>query len=172
MKYIFANCIAAGPVDWKRPLTAPGQPGIREAFAIIQEGGKTIAELHDLPATSELGVLSHRVAQGFVVVGHSVEFHYGALRAAMIPWGIDPCDGRAKTVCTMLSLANCGVKRGGRNGWPSFQEACDYFQITRAGVETAEDNCRCLVQVFRGMEAIGVVPEPKIWKERKPMAPE
>jgi hypothetical protein len=164
MKLIFTNVIASGPVDWKAPLTAPHQPSIRECFLIVQDEGGTV-EIPEATPTA-LGQYATYLAKGYVVIGHSVEFHAGALRAAMIPWGIDPCDGRAQTICTMLSLTGRVPKRNGKKGWPTFDEACDFFGITRAGTESAEDNARCLALVFKGMEAIGAVPEPKIWKER------
>jgi hypothetical protein len=167
-RYIFVNCISDGPIDWKRSLTAEGQPAIRECHMIVQgddDGPQVIEELSGTDATT-LARYANLISNGYVVVGHSVNFHAGALRAAMIPWGIDPCDGRTKTICTMLALTGHVTKRNGKKGWPTFDEACDFFCITRAGTETAEDNARCLMQVFRGMEKIGAVPEPLIWKDR------
>ena len=168
-RYIFLNCIANGQVDFKSPLTAAHQPSIRECFMIVvgDDDGPQITDELSGPSGTMLSRYAELIRRGdVVVVGHSVEYHHGHLRAAMIPGGLDPCDGRVKTICTMLSLTGHVTKRNGKKGWPSFNEACDHFMITRAGTETAEDNARCLMQVFRGMEAIGAVPEPKIWKER------
>lgn len=163
--FIFINCIANGPVNWKLPLTGPGQPGVREAFMIVTHDGEILDEK---PFGGEmLALYSHLLGQGFTAVGHSVDYHHGHLRAEMISRGTDPIDGRTKTICTMLGLTGHVPKRNGKKGWPTFDEACDFFCITRAGVETAEDNARCLAQVWRGMEAIGVEPETRIWKERK-----
>jgi hypothetical protein len=167
MRYVFINVIAAGQVDFKSPYTAAHQPSIRECAMIGTDSEDDSFRLEMTePSGFNLNVYSNLIGAGAVVVGHSVEFHHGYLRAAMIPMGLDPCDNRVKTICTMLSLADVGVKSGGRKGWPKFQEACDYFHITRAGTESAEDNARCLLQVFRGMENIGVVPEVRVWKER------
>lgn len=169
MRYIFVNCIAAGQIDWKTPLTAAHQPSIRDCHMIVagdDDGPQIIDELTG-PSAANLARYSELIASGYIVVGHSVEYHAGHLRAAMIPNGLDPCDGRVKTICTMLSLTGHVTKRNGKKGWPTFDEACDHFQITRAGVETAADNARCLFQVFIGMQAIGAVPdEPKLWKDR------
>ena len=176
MRYIFINCIANGQIDWKTPLTAAHQPSIRECFMIvageIQNGfGHKDFDLLDEqagPSATMLSRYAELIPYGdVIVVGHSVEYHHGHLRAAMIPNGLDPCDGRVKTICSMLSLTGHVTKRNGKKGWPTFDEACDFFQITRAGVETAADNARCLFQIFIGMQAIGAVPdEPKIWKDR------
>lgn len=167
MRYIFLNVIANGAVDFKSPLIAAHQPSIREAFGILDNGDGSPPYELDLKDSANLNAYSEAIATGAIVVGHSVEYHHGHLRADMITRGTDPHDGRVKTICTMLGLTGHVTKRNGKKGWPTFDEACDHFQITRAGVETAEDNARCLMQVFRGMEAIGAVPaEPKIWKER------
>lgn len=165
MGYIFVNCIAAGPIDWKRPLTALGQPEIREAFMILTAPDHGDLEF-DARSAAALNAYSNAIAKGFIVVGHSVEYHHGHLRATMIPMGIDPHDGRVHTICTMLGLTGHVPKRNGKKGWPTFDEACDFFCVTRAGTETAEDNARCLMQVFAGMLKIRDVPEPKTWKER------
>ena len=166
-RFVFVNCVAAGQIDWKTPLTAAHQPSIREAAMIVTKDG-LVAEEYAGPSATMLSRYAELIPYGdVIVVGHSVEYHVGHLRAAMIPNGLDPCDGRVKTICTMLSLTGHVTKRNGKKGWPTFAEACDHFQITRAGVETAADNARCLYQVFIGMQAIGAVPdEPKLWKDR------
>lgn len=168
MRYVFVNCIAAGPINWKAPLTAPGQPGIREAFMIVRgddDGPQIIAEL-DGTSSADLAKYSDLIASGYVVVGHSVEYHHGHLRAEMIARGTDPCDGRVKTICSMLALTGHVPKFNSRKGWPTFAECCHHLGIERAGTESAEDNARCLARVFEWMEKIGAVPEPKIWRER------
>ncbi len=160
--------IANGTVDWKRPLTAEGQPGIRECHMIVQgddDGPQVIEELSGTDATT-LARYANLISNGYVVVGHSVHFHAGALRAAMIPWGIDPCDGRTKTICTMLQLTGHVPKFNGRRGWPTFGETCHHFGIDRADIESAEDNTRNLMRVFNSMMKMEIVPEPKIWRER------
>jgi len=167
MRYIFVNCIAAGPVDWKKPLTAQGQPAIKECAMI---GTDTEDESFRLemtePSGFNLNIYGELIASGAVVVGHSVDYHHGHLRATMIPMGLDPCDNRVKTVCTMMGLTGIAPKANGRRGWPTFSEACAWAGVERAAIERAEDNCRSLVQVFRAMERAGVVPEPKVWRER------
>lgn len=166
MSYIFTNVIAAGPVDWKHPMTAPGQPGIADCHMIVgAEDGKVADELEGLTAVN-LSRYATLIAMGFVVVGHSVEYHHGHLRAEMISRGLDPSDGRVQTVCTMFALTGHVPKFNQRKGWPTFAECCHHLGIERAGTETAADNARCLVQVFNWAEKIGAVPEPKIWKDR------
>lgn len=166
--YVFLNVIADGPVNWKSPLTAPGQPGIKDCFMILadeDDGPQITAELSGLDGAN-LVAYSNAVATGAVVVGHSVEYHHGHLRAEMISRGTDPCDGRVQTICTMLALTGHVQKRNGRRGWPTFDEACDHFLITRAATETAEDNARCLMQVWRGMQSAGIHPDARLWRER------
>jgi DNA polymerase III epsilon subunit-like protein len=176
MKYIFINCIAAGPVDWKRSLTAPNQPPIKDCFMILAEVGQMLGgeplgfeSIDEWPAANayNLNQYAEQTARGAIVVGHSVDYHHGHLRAKMLEIGTDPFDGRVKTMCTMLGLTGYVTKRNGRTGWPTFDEACDHFGITRAGEESAEDNARCLIQVFLGMlRARENPPEVKIWQER------
>lgn len=167
MRYIFVNVIAAGPINWKAPLTAPGQPGIREAFMIFTESDNSviITEL-DGTSSADFARYSEAIASGAIVVGHSVEYHHGHLRAEMIARGTDPCDGRVKTICSMLALTGHVPKFNNRKGWPTFVECCHHLGIERAGTESAEDNARCLARVFEWMEKIGAVPEPKTWRER------
>jgi hypothetical protein len=164
--FLFTSVIASGPVDWKQPMTAKGQPDISEMFVVETDNEYRICGEWSGPSASLLNIYSNAIGSGSVAVGHSIQYAYGHVRAAMIASGIDPRDGRTRTLCTMLGLASAGAKRGGRNGWPTFDEACDHFGITRAGVETAEDNCRCLLAVFRGMERAGIAVEPKIWRDR------
>jgi DNA polymerase III epsilon subunit-like protein len=170
MRFIFANVIAAGQIDWKRPLTAAGQPPIQEAALIYTD--ENLDMLHE-----DVGELSGEilaryasaVGNGAIVVGHSVEYQHGHLRAAMIAAGLDPSDGRAQTICTMFGLTGHVPKQNGRKGWPSFGDVCHHYGITRAGrlgEESAEDNARCLREAFRTMVRLGIVPEPKVWKER------
>lgn len=177
MRYIFVNCIAAGPIDWKRSLTAPNQPPIKDSFMILAEVGDMIAgeplgfeSIDEWPAANayNLNKYSNEIGSGAVIVGHSVDYHHGHLRATMLSVGVDLHDGRVKMLCTMLGLTGHVMKRNGRMGWPTFDEACHHFGITRAGEESAEDNARCLVQVFLGMVKMrdGILPEIKIWKER------
>ncbi len=167
VQHIFANVIADGPIDWKRSLTAEGQPGIRECFMIVgDDNGPQIIDELDGPTATNLARYSEYIARGYIVVGHSVDYHHGHLRATMIPMGLDPRDGLTRTICTMLGLTGHVPKRNGRKGWPTFDEACDFFGITRAGVETAEDNARCLIQVFTGMLKVRDLPEVRTWKER------
>ena len=167
-RYIFVNCIANGDIDWKSPLTAAHQPSIRDCHMIVQgddNGPQIIEELAGTDGAT-LARYSERIAEGRIVVGHSVEYHHGHLRATMIPMGIAPHDGRVRTICTMLGLNGYVVKRNGKKGWPTFGEACEHFGITRATPETAEDNARCLKLVFEGMLRIRDMPEAKVWKER------
>lgn len=167
MRYIFANCIAAGPIDWKASLTAEHQPPIRECFILAQDTEDESFHLEmSAPSAFNLRVYSDMIAAGAVVVGHSAESHHAHLRATMIPMGIDPVDGRVHTICSMFSLTGHVPKQNGRKGWPSFDDVCAHYGITRAGTESAEDNARCLLQVFQTMQRLGIVPEPKIWKER------
>jgi DNA polymerase III epsilon subunit-like protein len=171
-RYIFVNVIANGQVDFKSPYTAAHQPSIKECFMMLTDETddrpgdlRVITEISE-PSAAALNWYSRWIGEGAIVVGHSVEFHHGYLRAAMIPLGIDPHDGRTRTICTMLGLTGHVPKRNGRKGWPSFDECCDFFGITRAGTETAEDNARCLMQVFNGMLKVRDVPEIRTWKER------
>lgn len=171
MRHIFVYCIAAGQVDFKSPYTAAHQPSIRECFMILTQedlnGDLHMMEELSGPSAFNLNKYNEAIAHSdTVVVGHSVEYHHGHLRAAMIAAGIDPHDGRVKTICTMLSLTGIVPKANGRRGWPTFGEACAWAGVERASRETAEDNARALMQVFRAMEKAGVVPEPRIWKER------
>jgi hypothetical protein len=166
MRYIFANVIAAGPIDWKAPLTAEGQPGIAECEMILADENCEIIESFADASGFCLARYSEHIGSGAIVVGHSVEFHHGALRAAMIPMGIDPHDGRVMTICTMLGLTGHAMKFNGRKGWPTFAEACHWAGVDRAATESAEDNARCLRLVFAQMQRQGIVPEPKVWKER------
>lgn len=168
MQHIFTSVIAKGQVDFKTPLTAAHQPGIRECFMIVQgddNGPQVIAEL-DGPTAANLAQYSEYIARGYVVVGHSVDYHHGHLRATMIPMGIDPRDGLTRTICTMLGLTGHAPKFNGRKGWPTFAEACHHFGITRASKETAEDNARCIAHVFQNMIRAGIVPDTRTWKER------
>ena len=169
MRYVFVNVIANGQVDFKSPYTAAHQPGIRECFMIFagdDDGPQVTAELSG-PTGFNLTKYSDMIGYGdVVVVGHSVEFHVGYLRAALISAGLDPHDGRVKTICSMMSLTGVAPKANGRRGWPTFGEACAWAGVERAATESAEDNARCLVQVFRAMQKAGAEPEPKIWKER------
>ena len=168
MQHIFAIVIADGPIDWKRSLTAEGQPGIRECFMIVQgddDGPQVIAEL-DGPTATNLAQYSEYIARGYIVVGHSVEYHVGHLRATMIPMGIDPRDGLTRTICTMLGLTGHVPKFNGRRGWPTFAETCHHFGIERAGTETAQDNAICLARVFESATRAGIEFTPKTWKER------
>lgn len=123
------------------------------------------SELFD-PTAENLSAYSRGIAAGWIVVGHSVEYHHGHLRAAMVPIGLDPRDGLTKTICTMMALTGHAIKANGRKGWPTFSEACSWAGVERAGTETADDNARCLLRVFRSMAKAGLVPEPKIWKDR------
>lgn len=168
MQHIFVSVIAKGQVDFKSPYTAAHQPAIKECFMIVQgddNGPQVLMEL-DGPSATNLNHYSEYVARGYTVVGHSVEYHHGHLRATMIPMGIDPRDGLTKTICTMLGLTGHVQKRNGRRGWPSFDESCEHFGITRAGKETAEDNARCLAQMFQSMIRAGIEPDTRTWKER------
>jgi DNA polymerase III epsilon subunit-like protein len=162
-RYVFVSCIANGPVNWKASLTAEGQPGIADCHMIYV--GDDEIEIPDASAAA-LVRYSNLIGGGAIVVGHSVEFHAGILRAAMLAAGIDPHDGRVNTICTMLGLTGRVQKHNGRKGWPTFDEACEHFGVTRAGTETAEDNARCLAKIFAGMQTIGAVPQPRIWKDR------
>ena len=167
MRFIFTNVIAAGQIDWKQPMTAPNQPAIREAFLIHTDAElETIGEGSPVERSDWLGAYSSAIGAGAIVVGHSVEYHHGHLRAAMLARGIDPHDGRVNTICTMFALTGHVPKQNGRKGWPSFGDVCTHYGITRAGEESAEDNARCLREAFRTMMLAGIVPEPKIWKER------
>ena len=167
MRYVFVNVIANGQVDFKSPYTAAHQPSIRECAMIGTDSYDDSFRLEITePNAFNLNVYSNLIGDGAIVVGHSVEFHHGYLRAAMIAAGIDPHDGRVKTICTMLSLTGIAPKANGRRGWPTFGEACAWAGVERASRESAEDNARCLMQVFRAMEKAGVVPEPRVWKER------
>lgn len=165
MRYIFVNVIADGPVDWKHSLTARGQPGIADFFMIAVQNGDVIRELGGTDSRI-LQTCSDLAGGGFVIVGHSVEYHWGHLRAEMISRGTDPCDGRVQTICTMLSLTGHVPKFNVRKGWPTFAECCHHLGIERANPQTAKDNARNLARVFEWMKKIGAVPEPKIWKER------
>ena len=168
MSYLFTSVLADGDIDWKRSLTAKGQPGIAQLFVVVTDDDLNLLGEWTELSSSVLRYYSEAVASGSICVGHSVQYVYGHLRAEMIQRGTDPYDGRVKTLCTMLGLAGMFPKRNGRLGWPTFDESCDHFGITRAGTETAEDNARCLVQVFKGMERLrdGILPEVTIWKER------
>ena len=166
-RYIFANCIAAGPINWKSPLTAEGQPEIAQAAMIGMDSKDESFHLEMTePNAFNLNVYSDLIGAGAIVVGHSVEYHHGHFRATMIPKGIDPCDGRVQTICTMLALTGHVEKRNGRKGWPTFDEACDHFGVTRAGTESAQDNARCLMAVFAAMQRAGIEPTVRTWKER------
>lgn len=161
--YIFVNVIANGQVDFKSPYTAAHQPSIKEAFGIwVPEEGGPICDL-DLMNSADLNLYSDETARGAVVVGHSVEFHHGYLRADMIRRGTDPRDGLVKTICTMLGLTGHVPKFNGRKGWPNFKEVCHHFGIERTTTETAEDNARCLKQAFEIAERAGVEFKPKTW---------
>ena len=166
MSLLFTSDLSDGDIDWKRSLAAKGQPSIAQLFVVVTDDDLNPLGEWTEPSSSVLRCYSEAVASGSICVGHSVQYVYGHLRAEMIQRGTDPYDGRVKTVCTMLGLTGYVPKRNGRLGWPTFDESCDHFGITRAGEETAEDNARCLVQVFRGMLRIREMPEVKIWKER------
>jgi len=168
MNHIFVNCIAAGQIDWKSPLTAAHQPSIRDCHMIVQgddNGPTVIAELAG-PSAENLNRYAEFLARGYIVVGHSVEYHHGHLRVAMMQAGIDPCDGRVNTICTMLGLVGVVPKFNGKRGWPKFDEVCHHYGLDRAGTETAEDNARVLARVFDIATRTGVEFEPKIWKDR------
>ncbi len=168
MRYVFLNVIADGAVNWKLPLTAPGQPGIREYFMIVRgdDDGPQVIDEFDGSSCVHLVRYAELVASGYVVVGHSVDYHAGHVRAELVSRGIDPHDGQVQTICTMLSLTGHVPKFNGKRGWPTFAEACHHFGIERAAVESAEDNCRNLARIFSAMERLGIVPEPKVWRER------
>jgi hypothetical protein len=169
MRYIFTNVIAAGPINWKAPLTAPGQPEIADCFMIFAGDDEGLQITDELSGPSASNLCKYAATIGHadtVVVGHSVEYHHGHLRAAMIPMGLDPRDGLVRTICTMFALTGHVPKFNQRKGWPTFAECCHHLGIERAGTESAEDNARNLVKVFRWMEKISAVPEPKIWKDR------
>jgi hypothetical protein len=169
MRYIFTNVIAKGAVDFKSPFTAAHQPDIRECFMVYVDEDKPAQAFEESftaePTSQNLHKYAEAIASGWIVVGHSVSYHHGHLRAELIKRGSDPCDGRIKTICTMLGLAGRVPKFNGRNGWPSFAEVCHHYGITRAGTESAEDNARCLMQAFNSAEHAGIKFEPKIWKE-------
>jgi hypothetical protein len=167
MRYIFVNCIAAGPIDWKQPMTAPNQPAIREAAMICTNEELEILweSVGELTAQS-LAAYASAIGNSAIVVGHSVEYHHGHLRATMLPMGIETHDGRVQTMDTMFALTGVAPKANGRKGWPTFAEACAWAGVERAATESAEDNARCLRQVFGHMILHGIVPEPKVWKER------
>jgi hypothetical protein len=167
MRFVFVNCIAAGQIDWKAPLLAAHQPSIREAAMIYTDENlaiehESVGEL----SGEELARYANAVANGAVVVGHSVEYQHGHLRAALIAAGLDPSDGRAQTICSMFGLTGLAPKANGRKGWPTFAEACEWACVERAATESAEDNARCLLMVFKNWMDCGPIPEPKIWKER------
>jgi hypothetical protein len=167
-KFIFLNCIANGALDWKQPLTAEGQPGIADCFMIFEgddDGPQITAELSG-PSAANLNQYAEAIASGVIVVAHSAQYHVGHLRAVMIAMGIDPCDGRTMTLDTMFALTGHAEKFNGRKGWPTFSEACAWAGVDRAATESAEDNARCLRLVFAQMQRQGIVPEPKIWRER------
>jgi hypothetical protein len=167
MRYIFVNVIAAGLIDWKQPMTAPNQPAIREAAMICTNEELEIMweSVGELTAQS-LAAYASAIGNGAIVVGHSVEYHAGHLRALLLARGLEPHDGRVNTICTMFSLIGHAPKADGRKGWPKFAEACAWAGVERAATESAEDNARCLRQVFGHMILHGIVPEAKVWKER------
>jgi hypothetical protein len=165
MSYIFVNVIADGKVDWQKPLTAEGQPGIRECHMLVTDDDLTsLGEWSG--SASGLRAYNYAIAAGSIVVGHSVQYHHAHLRAIMIGMGIDPF-AKVHTLCTMLGLTGTVVKNNGKKGWPTFDEACNHFGVTRSGTESAEDNARCLLQVYRGMRTAGINPDTRIWKDRE-----
>lgn len=167
MRYIFVNVIPAGSVDWKRPLTAEGQPSIRDAAMICANENLDVEWEYAGELTAQaLAAYSSAVGVGRIIVGHSAEYHHGHLRAAMMAAGLDPADGRTNTICSMMALTGHVPKFNGRKGWPTFAETCAHYGIDRAGEESAEDNARCLMSVFANMQRFGLVPEPKIWRDR------
>jgi hypothetical protein len=163
---IFLNVIADGKVDWEKPLTAEGQPPIRDSHWLVTDPDlMIIGEWPECTATA-LNAYNTALASRLVVVGHSVQYHHAHMRATMIGMGIDPFP-QVQTLCTMLGLTGTVVKNNGRKGWPTFDEACNHFVVTRSGTESAEDNARCLLQVYRNMRTAGINPDTKIWKDRE-----
>lgn len=169
-RFIFTNVIAAGPIDWKKPMTAPMQPAVREAAMIYTDTELNVLHEDVGKVSGEaLARFAGAVGKGAIVVGHSADYQFGHLRAVMLARGLDPSDGRALTICTMYGLTGHVPKQNGRKGWPSFGDVCAHYGITRAGPlgdESAEDNACCLREAFRTIIRLGIVPEPKIWKER------
>lgn len=165
-KFIFLNVLANGAVDWTMSLTAQGQPPIGRYHAFIADSDCVVLEELSELSGVHLSRYASLIESGAIIVAHSAQYHAGHMRATMIPMGLDPADGRTSTICSMMALTGHVPKFNGRKGWPTFAEACAHYGIDRAGEESAEDNARCLMSVFANMQRLGIVPEPKIWKDR------
>lgn len=159
----------------------------REYTALIKPDGWVMppeaTEIHGLthdmlmkkgiPAAEALQVYNAAIAERRVMAAHNAQHDAKQIRGELRRAGLPDLFEAAPNLCTMRSLVKvCQIPQQGRGGykWPSLQEACDFFGITRHAPHQGRGDAMDVLMVMRRMKEIGVLPEAKVHYAKNPPA--
>lgn len=160
------------PDGWAMAAEATAINGLTTEFLI--ENGKPVAEI--------LAVYSEAITEGRAIVAFNAQHDCKTLRAELRRAGMPDLFEQTRNVCVMRKANGHILKKGGKKGWPSMQEAREFLQASGSEwLDPASEgkphgalrDARDATGIFRFLTEAGVnlTPEVHFAREDHPAKP-
>ena len=194
MRAMIIDTETSGLFDFSRPADAEGQPRLAQlamiptddrpgwtayvrpegwrmdpkAAAVNGLTDKFLAE-HGLPIGEVLDRYVAAISDGYVIAAYNAQFDTKILRAELRRAGRADLFEQTPNICLMRAMKPVVGIRGRRN--PKLSEALEFIGATNASAHDAPGDAAAALEVFRFLEHIGELPEPKVhYAKKRPVA--